>query len=116
MNNEEMDVLQSADDYLYNLKNGILKLVELMQEEKEQEAILLIPDISDGLDWIVKAVNLTKDVQKEHVEIDNINEHLETVIEALNNEDYILTGDIFNYEILPILDKVHNGIRLIIAN
>jgi len=61
MNNEEMDVLQSADDYLYNLKNGILKLVELMQEEKEQEAILLIPDISDGIDWIVKVVNLTKD-------------------------------------------------------
>jgi len=116
MLNERIEVLQSADKYLYNLRKGIIKLVGLMQAEKEQQAILLIPEISDGIDWIMKVVTLTSDIQKEPIEIKNINEHLESIIDALENEDYILIGDIFNYEIIPILDKVHDEIRSIIAN
>ncbi|NYC70933.1 alkyl sulfatase BDS1-like metallo-beta-lactamase superfamily hydrolase [Clostridium beijerinckii] len=111
-----MEVLQSADQYLYKLKSGVLELVKLMQEEKEQEAILIIPEIADGIDWITKVIDLTKDVQKEHINLENINEHLETIIEALENQDYILVSDIFNYEIIPILDKIHDEIKIIIAN
>ncbi|ABR36393.1 hypothetical protein [Clostridium beijerinckii] len=116
MINEKIEALQTANEYLYSLKSGVLKLVQLMQEEKEQEAILLIPQISDGIDWIIKVINLTKDVQKRDIELDNINEHLETIIEALENEDYILVSDIFNYEIIPILDRIHDKIKVSIEN
>jgi len=116
MLNERIEVLQSADKYLYNLRNGVVKLVELMQAEKEQEAILLIPEISDGITWIMNAVDLTRDIHKNEIGTSLINEHLESIIEGLENEDYILIGDIFNYEIIPILDKVHDEIRIAIAN
>ena len=116
MLNEKIEVLQSADEYLYKLRNGILELVDLMQAEKEHQAILLIPEISDGIDWITKVIDLTSDIQKKQIEINHINEHLESIIEALENEDYILVSDIFNYEIIPILDKVHDEIRMTIAN
>lgn len=116
MKNEKIEVLQMANEYLYKLKDGILKLVELIQQENEQKGILLIPEISDGIDWIINVVQLTRDLQKTDVSLENISEHLEAIIEALENEDYILVSDIFNYEIIPILDAVHNKIKLIVAN
>lgn len=115
MKNEKIEVLQTANEYLYKLKDGILKLVELIQQENEQEAILLIPEISDGMDWIIKVMELTNDVSQ-NICLENINEHLEAVLEALDNEDYILLGDIFNYEIVPILDIIHNEVLTEIAN
>lgn len=116
MNNEKIEVLQTANEYLNNLKNGILRLVELMQQEKDQEANLLIPQISDGIDWILKAVELTRDVQKEYIKSDDINEYLEAILEAMENEDIILVGDLFNYEVLPIIDRIHSDIKRCIAN
>lgn len=115
MKNEKIEILQTANEYLYKLKDGILKLVELIQQENEQQAILLIPEISDGIDWIIKVMELTKDTSP-NISLENINEHLQAVLEALDNEDYILLGDIFNYEILSILEEIHNEIGTIVAN
>lgn len=116
MNNEKIDALRSADEYLYNLKNGIKNIVELIQEGKEYEGINFISQVADGIDWVVSVIKLTKDIQKNEIEIEDINEHIEEIIEALENEDYILISDLFNYEILPILDRIHDEVKTCIAN
>ncbi|OOM77928.1 hypothetical protein CLPUN_21010 [Clostridium puniceum] len=116
MNGEKIEALSSANEYLYNLKGGIKSIVEAIQEGREQEGINLVSAVAEGIDWVSNVINLTKDIQKNEIEIQDINEQIEAIIEALENEDYILVGDLFNYEILPILDRVHDEIQICIAN
>lgn len=116
--NEQIEVLSTANEYMENLKSGINKLVDYIQGGEEQSGIELIPDIADGIGWIIDVVNLTRESQKENIDISMIDEKLSEVVEAIENEDYILVGDLFNYEILPILESVHEGIKtsLIVLN
>lgn len=116
MENEKIETLISADEYLYNLKNGVARISELIQEGKEQEGINLIPHVAEGIQWLTEAVELTRDVHKSEISFDSLNEFIEEISEALENEDYILVGDLFNYEILPILENVHEGIKETVAN
>ena len=116
--NEQIEVLSTANEYMENLKSGINRLVDYIQGGEEQSGIELIPDIADGIGWIIDVVNLTRESQKENIDISMIDEKLSEVVEAIENEDYILVGDLFNYEILPILESVHEGIKtsLIVLN
>lgn len=108
--NKEIEILMTADEYLYKLKNGINVASTYMQEEKEKEAFSIIVEIIDGLGWITEVIRLTKDVVGLKIDLSELNEFLEEIVEALENEDFILVGDLFNYEILPILETIHTGI------
>lgn len=108
------EVLSTAYNYIDNLKNGIEDLSNVINSGDEEKGIKLIPLISDGLDWLIKVINLTEDIHKGEVSIGELNEKLEETIEALDNEDYILVGDLFNYEMLPILDEIKNNIGKLI--
>ncbi|MGG7174133.1 hypothetical protein ACQPV1_12490 [Clostridium neonatale] len=116
MNKEKIEVLQTANDYMNNLKDGIVNLANMIQEGKEQEAITIIPQVVDGIEWVVQVITLTKEVQKNEIGVEALNDQLQEIIEALENEDYILVGDLFNYEILPILEDIHEGIKETVAN
>lgn len=114
MINEQIEALQSANEYLYKLKDGIGTLVDFINNNEVNNAYETIPAIAEGLDWIIKVVTLTQESQKEEIVTSDINEHLDSIVEALENEDYILVGDLFNYEILPILDRIHEQIKKIV--
>lgn len=111
MNKEKIEVLQTANDYMNKLKDGIVNLANMIQEGKEQEAITIIPQVVDGIEWVVQVITLTKEVQKNEFGVEGLNDQLQEIIEALENEDYILVGDLFNYEILPILENIHERIK-----
>ncbi|KEH88688.1 hypothetical protein Z967_01325 [Clostridium novyi A str. 4540] len=114
--NEQIEVLITANEYLNNLENGIHQVVEAFQQEDENKGCTLIPLVAEGINWVVDVINLTRDVQKEQIDIANIDEKLEEVVEAIENEDYILVGDLFEYEVLPIIEDVHNKVRNLVAN
>ncbi|CAI3628958.1 MULTISPECIES: hypothetical protein [Clostridium] len=107
----ENEILKSVNDYLYNLKEGIKSVSELIQSGKEYEAVNLIVKVSDGLEWINEALNCTKDYNLNNLNLNEINGFIGEICEALENEDFILVSDLFNYEIIPILEKLHDSIR-----
>lgn len=111
MNEAQIEALKTADEYLDKLKSGINKAVNLFANDKQERGCDYLALISKGIEWIVEVVSLTKESQKEEIEIQNINEHLESIVEALENEDYTLVGDLLNYEVLPILENVHEKIK-----
>ncbi|KGM93170.1 hypothetical protein FDC62_11060 [Clostridium botulinum] len=116
MNNEKIEALITANEYLNNLELGIQQVVEAFQQEDENKGCSLIPLVADGIKWIMDVVSLTRDVQKEKIDISQIDDKLEEVVKAIENEDYILVGDLFEYEILPILQEIHNKVRSIVIN
>ncbi|KEH94444.1 hypothetical protein [Clostridium massiliodielmoense] len=116
MSNEKMEVIITANEYLNNLEEGIHKVVEAFQQEDEKKGCSLIPLVAEGINWIIDVVNLTKDIQKENIDISQIDEKLEEIVEAIESEDYILVGDLFEYEVLPIIKDIHENIRNILEN
>lgn len=107
----QAETLCSVNEYLVKLKDGIKKIVNYIQEGKEHEAIQIIPNAAEGIDWVIQAINLTKDAQKEEIAIDDINDHISEMVDAFENDDFILVGDLFEYEILPILDRVQKEVE-----
>lgn len=112
MQNKKKEILNTAYEYIDKLNNGIKIIVEKIQEGNEYEAIKLIPSVADGIDWLTQTIKVTEEVQKEPISIDNLNEQLESLVEAFENEDYILLGDLFNYEIMPILCEYKEKIEI----
>lgn len=111
---EQFEALQTAYEYIGNLDRGIKGLVEDFQEGREEKGCEVLPLIAEGLDWLIKVIKLTSEFHKGGVSYENINEKLNEVVEALENEDYILISDLFNYEILPVLFNIRKEIQTII--
>ncbi|AQR97016.1 hypothetical protein [Clostridium saccharoperbutylacetonicum] len=102
----KLEVLKDAYNYIDNLNNGIEELGNAINSGNEEKGVKLIPLICDGIEWITQVVSLTRDMQKEEISIGDLNEKLGETIEALDNEDFILVGDLFSYEIAPILNDI----------
>ena len=111
MLNEQHEALQSAQEYLFKLKKGVTDIYEFINNNEEKRAFNLISYVAEGIGWVIDVISLTKDAQNKEINIDDINEHIDAVVEGMENEDYMLVGDIFNYEILPILERVHKDIN-----
>lgn len=114
--NEQMEALRTASEYLENLCGGVRKVVNYIEQGEEEKGMDLIPPIADGIEWLLNAVNLTQETHNGSIDVGDINEKLGEVVDALENEDFVLVGDLFNYEILPILEDIQKNIRTIVQN
>lgn len=111
---EKVEVLITANEYLFNLEKGIEQIIDYIENGNEVKACELIADASEGIGWIIDVVKLTKEIHRGVLDIGTIEENIVEIVEALESEDYILVGDLFNYEVLPILEKLHKEIEKII--
>ncbi|RXM78529.1 hypothetical protein DP144_03105 [Clostridium tetani] len=107
---QKLEALETAKNYINNLKKAIDKIYNHISESKENDALALIPDFAEGVEWLSEVLVLTKDVYKKDLNMDGLNDILNEVIEAIENEDYILVGDLFKYEIYEKLDEIQQNI------
>ncbi|GAA0724303.1 hypothetical protein GCM10008905_18000 [Clostridium malenominatum] len=110
MREEKMETLITAKSYIDNLKDGVEKAFNYIYEGKEEKAISIMPHFAEGMEWLSQVLYLTKDVHREKINIESINETLNEVVEALENSDYTLVGDLLNYEVYPLLDEIKNKV------
>jgi predicted RNase H-like nuclease (RuvC/YqgF family) len=48
------------------------------------------------LQWVIQVINLNKELYNEESQIEELNEKLNEALEAFQNQDYILIGDLLN--------------------
>ncbi|WDV46153.1 hypothetical protein PV797_00305 [Clostridiaceae bacterium M8S5] len=99
------ETLSDAKDYILKMIAGIHKYSEHLQNGSEVEYINMIPLIVEGLDWIINAMNLTSEVNDKSIKVSELTDKLPMILDAMENEDYILFGDILSYEIVPTLEE-----------
>lgn len=104
--NEKIELLCNIREYIENVINAIEKMTDNFYKEENKEGCNLIASISDGLEWIIKALKLTNDIINLNEVLDEMTERFSEVVEALENEDYILVADIFKYEIKVLLENI----------
>lgn len=110
------DLLKTAGEYIAKLQNGIKECSKYFQSGQSNKGAESVLPIIEGLQWLVDAVTLTVEIQRSPIISSEINDMLIEIVEAFKNEDYILIGDLFEYEIIPILDKWKESINNSLAN
>jgi hypothetical protein len=89
-------------EYVMGITN---KIVGNFAANKEFEANNYILKFIDEINITIEAINITKDMQTNSIDTNEINEALNPIIEALENQDFVLISDLFEYEIFPILER-----------
>lgn len=104
MGNLISEVIENYNRYLSNLPNGCESLVALLSEEKYNEALKEIVFFSEGISWLI---NVKIKLEEHNILVDfdenKIIGYLEEINEGLENKDYLLVADLFEYEIVPFL-------------
>lgn len=115
MQEEKNEALKTAYDYINKLILGIENVSNLIQVGKEVEGIKELIPVLDGIEYISKIIDLTKEVHVEEINLEELNNQLKEIIDAFENEDYVLLGDLLNYELIPtinnIQEKINNSIK-----
>ena len=119
--------LANALDYLKKLIPGFEQAADLFRAGNEQEANKYYLQILDGIDWFSQVVSVIMSPDKGETEMpDTDDESLEVrqkkltdlmsqMLEANQNQDWVLLADILEYEMVPfykdwekILSKLEN--------
>lgn len=108
---EKIELLKTTDDYIINFKSQISKAADCFQSGEDEKGFNMVPSIAEGIGWIVKSLNITKDVLNQDISVDNLNEKLNEIVEAMENQDTILIGDLFQYELIPIVENIEQSVH-----
>ncbi|QBK25347.1 hypothetical protein [Ureibacillus thermophilus] len=102
-----LEVIDNYNEYLKKIPNGTIYIAECLREEKLQEAFQTIKDFSEGVMWLATVSDLLNQRNIEvTLDIERINSYLIEVNEGLENQDYLLVADLFEYEIAPFFEEV----------
>ncbi|MBB5149726.1 hypothetical protein [Ureibacillus thermosphaericus] len=102
-----LEVVESYNEYLKKIPNGTLYIAECLREEKLEEAFKTIKDFSEGVMWLIKVSELLRERNVEvTLNVEQINSFLIEINDAIENQDYLLVADLFEYEVAPFFKEV----------
>lgn len=113
---EKIKLLKTISDYIINLKDGIKKSADFLRGGEEKRGLDMVPQIAEGINWVIEALKATDDAVIKDIDINNLNEKLNDIVEALENQDVILIGDLFEYELISALDDVKKAVNKVVLN
>lgn len=103
-----METMEESFKYIPRLINGIDREIEYINKGEYKNAISLLIDILDGLNWSIQAIILTAPLHGFNIDILKTNENLNVLLSAIENSDFQLISDVLNYEIKDILHGYMN--------
>ncbi|OPJ60885.1 hypothetical protein [Clostridium oryzae] len=109
---KKFELLMTVSESINYLLAKAEEISTYFAEGRDSDASNHIGVFIDDLSLTIKAINLTENVQKEKIDTSEINEVLNSMVEAFENSDFILLGDLFQYELSPILQKWNDKISM----
>lgn len=109
-----VEMMVTAQDYLPRLHSGLAKVATLIQGGGEGAGSLLFVESIEGLQWLNMLVEgiLGSTFQNQIVQnLDwqetrhNLNETIQNLLDAWQNQDYVLISDLLEYELCPNIEK-----------
>ncbi|WP_069650363.1 hypothetical protein [Caloranaerobacter ferrireducens] len=108
------EALETLYDYSFRLIDGINAAVEDFREQREDKGLEILPQIIEGLQWAIEVVFRTKYVLQEYeieIEEEEIKDLLNELLDAVENQDYVLISDLLEYEIIELLKEWQKGLQ-----
>jgi DNA repair ATPase RecN len=96
------EIKEEYNNYLDRVGEAAHTIAELLRENQIPEALGLIGDLSEGMNWLSE-VNSKLKILNESVElnINSIGEFLLEINNGLEIQDFVLVADLFEYEVSP---------------
>lgn len=98
-------------EYVANIKKGCLDIAQQLRTEQFTNAFGAISNFAEGLEWLIQIEQLM--LQNQYNIKSNTKEAIPfftEINEALENKDYILVADLFEYEIAEIFTSASEWI------
>ena len=115
-NKELVEVVDKAIEYCDKLEKAISNGAELFRSDKIAAGSKLLLEILDAIQWVIDVAAGTKDLQTSKVDIEDVNEKLKLAIEAFENSDYNLLGDVLEYEVLEGTSNIKTSLQTVKKN
>jgi hypothetical protein len=108
------DSLESVVEYIPKMLGAIEEMVEAFRRSDEGKGTRIFLQAIDGLQWIHEIVSGQHAYLKNHFNISisddlavhHLQESLQQLLEAMEQQDYILMADVLEYELSPYLQRV----------
>ncbi|MBN1041188.1 hypothetical protein [Clostridium botulinum] len=113
---KKIEFLKVTNEYIIQLEKNIEEIVKILQGTEYKEGIKALNSVIEGINWVAIAVENTKELHKKEISLNKLNEKLNEIVQALENEDNILMADLFQYELLPIIENIKTIIDVSILN
>ena len=112
------DALLTAEEYLGQALPEIETLAAEFYQGPSGESWERFQQLLDGVDWLNQLVtvidqNTTKPERwQDYLAVaDRLRDELQNLQEALENRDYVMIGDLLNYEIIPCFQEFRETIK-----
>lgn len=100
------ETIGSIIEYLPNLLEGCKVMIQDFQTGNEAAALDRLPLVLEGLQWVLDAiVGIKNNGHVLNCDEGILTVHLQEMAGALEIADYVLLADLFEYEIVPILEQ-----------
>lgn len=102
----QKEVIGTAINYIDQIVIGIEGINEDFQGGREDRATNSMIQLIEGIQWLLQAIEGTRDIQgNDSIDVSGINPIFNQLVEALENTDYVLLGDLLEYEITPVMKE-----------
>jgi hypothetical protein len=108
------DLTVSLNEYSNRAIPSIKQLTEQFYQSPTEESWGMLQDLLEGLNWVystIKSIGNTE-LNEYKEKLLNVANHFEVelpnLLDAIENHDYILIGDIISYEILPQFESIES--------
>lgn len=108
---EQIELLKTADEYLNKLTKGTLEAAVNFHSGQEYQGFQSVSLIANGIMWLVEAIELTRQVQKEEISTQSIMIIINEINEAMQKRDTVAIADLLEYEVSPILRQWQDSIQ-----
>ncbi len=105
------DLLITLNDYLSKLIPALKECANYYQSVQLNEGSNLLVGMIEGLNWVIGAA---ANLQMQGINVEEINTKLNEIVKAFENEDYVLVGDLLEYEISPVMQELSDKAALLI--
>lgn len=105
MDNAILEVIESYNEYLLKLKNGLPNYINLVKESDTSESKLLLIDLLEGLLWLKNvSVKIESFINSGSQGIQDLNLVIQELGNAAEKGDINYCVEIIDYEVLPLIE------------
>lgn len=111
------ETLGTAEEYLTSAIPHLKNLITAFYNNPSEEDWSLFTDFTEGLMWLMNMIanidglKIKPSNWQEYITVYKaIEEHIQSLAEAMEHKDEILTADIINYEIMPLYESLKDVI------
>jgi hypothetical protein len=104
MDEQHQQLITDFNHYLDKMHDAVVHFCEDLAESNFSEISMVLPSIVEGLGWINDALTGLSGLGEISMERQTSFQFIVgKLTEALENKDYLLLHDLFQYEMLPLL-------------